>query len=98
MQLISLNDLQRPSCGLCDGCGQLRSLVASIGEDALEERREAARAPIKDKPRAIAILHIGRVNDDIQQETERVDEDMPLAARALLARIEAPRVERAAPF
>ena len=98
MQLISPDDLQRPSSGLCDGCGQLRSLVAGIGEDALDEGEEAARAPIKDKPSAIAILHVGRVDDDIQQEAERVDEDMPLAARDLLARIEALRVERAAPF
>ncbi len=98
MQLISFDDLQRPSSGLCDGCGQLRSLVAGIGEDALEEREEAARAPIKDKLSAVAILHVGRVDDDIQQEAERVDEDVPLAARDFLARIEALRVERGAPF
>jgi hypothetical protein len=38
------------------------------------------------------------MNDDVQQETERVDEDMPLAARDLLARIEALRVDRSPPF
>ena len=47
---------------------------------------------------AIAILHVGGVNDDAQQKTERIDEDMALAARDLLARIEALRVERRAPF
>jgi hypothetical protein len=38
------------------------------------------------------------VNDDVQEEAERVDEDVSLAARDLLARIVALRVERAAPF
>jgi hypothetical protein len=45
------------------------------------------RAPIEDEPRTIAILHIGRMDDDVQQEAERIDEDVPLAARDLLARI-----------
>lgn len=98
MQLVTLDDLQGPGAGCGDGCGQHRSLVAGIGEDALDEGEEAARAPIEDKPRAIAILHIGRMDDDVQQEAERVDEDVPLAARDLLARIVALRVERGAPF
>ena len=98
VQLVALDDFQRPGPGLCQGRGQLRALIASIGEDALDEWEEAARASIEDQPRAIAILHIGRVNDDVQQEPERVDEDMPLAARDLLARIKALRVERGAPF
>jgi len=98
MQLVALDDLQRPGAGFCDGCGQHRSLVAGIGEDARDEGEEAARAPVEDEPRAIAVLHGGRVNDDVQQEAERVDEDVPLAARDLLARIVALRVERGAPF
>ena len=46
----------------------------------------------------VAILQIGGMDNDVQQEAERVDQDVPLAARDLLARIEALRVERAAPF
>jgi hypothetical protein len=38
------------------------------------------------------------VDDDVHQEAERVDEDVALAARDLLARIVALRVERRAPF
>lgn len=98
MQLAALDDLQGPGARLCDGCGERCSLVAGIGEDTLDEGEEAARAPIKDKPSAVAILYVGRVNDDVQQESERVDEDVPLAARDLLARIIALRVERGAPF
>jgi hypothetical protein len=41
---------------------------------------------LKDLPDAIAILHIGWMNDDTQEEAERIDEDMALAARDFLAR------------
>ena len=98
MQIVTLDDLQGPGAGLGDGCGQCRSLVAGIGEDALDEGEEAARAPVEDESRTVAILYIGRMDDDVQQEAERVDEDVPLAARDLLARIVALRVERGAPF
>src|SRR6478609_7481756 len=96
MQLIALGDLKCPGAGLGNGRGGLGSLVAGISEDALDER--AARASIEDKRRAIAILYIGGVDDDIQQQAERIDENMPLAAPDLLARIKALRVERGAPF
>jgi len=98
MQLIALDDLKCPGAGLGDGCGGLGSLVAGISEDALDEGKEAARASIEDKRRAVAILYIGGVDDDIQQEAERIDENMPFSARDLLARIKALRVERGAPF
>jgi hypothetical protein len=38
------------------------------------------------------------MDDDIQEQAERVDKNMPLAARNLLARIEALCVEPSAPF
>jgi hypothetical protein len=98
MQLIALDDLKRPGAGLGDGRGGLGSLVAGISEDAPDEGKEAARASIEDKRGAVAILDIGGVDDDIQQEAERIDENMPLAARDLLARIKALRIERRAPF
>lgn len=98
MQLVALDDLQLPSAGLGDGRGGLRSLIAGIGEDALDKGKEATGAPVENERRAIAILHIGRMDDDVQQEAERVDENMPFAARNLLARIEALRVDRGAPF
>jgi hypothetical protein len=98
MQFVAFDDLQPPGAGPGDGGGGLGSLVAGIGEDAFDEREQASRAPVEDEQGTIAILHVGRMNDDVQQEAERVDENMPFAARDLLARIEALRVERAAPF
>jgi len=98
MKLVALDDLQRPGAALGDCGRRFCALVAGIGKDALDEREKAARALIENEPRTIAILHIGGMDDDIQQEAERIDEDVPLAARNLLARIKALRVKRRAPF
>ena len=98
MQLAALDDLERPGAGFGYGGGERRALVTRVGEDALDKGEEAARADIEDKPCAIAVLHRGGVNDDVQEEAERVDEDVSLATRDLLARIVALRVERGAPF
>jgi hypothetical protein len=38
------------------------------------------------------------VDDDAQQEAQRIDQDVALAAGDFLARIKALRVERGAPF
>jgi len=56
------------------------------------------KGKIESEPSAVAILHSGGVEDDIQQETERVDQNMTFAAGDLLGRIEALRVKRGAPF
>jgi hypothetical protein len=97
MQLVTFDDLQFPGAGLGDGCGCFPSLVAGIGEDALDEGEGAARLP-QHLTHAVAILNVGGMHDDTPQEAERIDQDVPLAARNLLARIEALRVQRGAPF
>ena len=98
MQFIALDDLKLPGAGLGNGGSRLRTLVRRVSEDVLDEGEEAAGAPIEDERCAVAILHRGRVDDDVQQQAERVDQDMALAAGDLLGRIEALRVKRGAPF
>ena len=98
MQFIALDDRQLPGAGLGDGGRGLLPLVPGISEDKLDEGEEAACAPIEDEQSAVAILHGGRVDDDVQQQAERVDQDMPFAAGDLLGRIKALRVKRGAPF
>ena len=66
-------------------------MIASIGEDALDEGEQASGASIEDQPGAVAILQIGGMDDDVQEKAERVDKDMPLAAHDLFARIKALR-------
>src|SRR5712671_3219593 len=55
------------------------SLIAGIGEDALDEGEEAAGAPIENQPRPVAVLNIAGMNDDVQQTAECIDKDMALA-------------------
>jgi hypothetical protein len=93
----ALDDLEHPAAGNGDRLCPLRSLIAGIGEDALDEGEGAARLP-QHLTHAVAILNVGGMHDDTQQEAERIDQDVPLAARNLLARIEALRVQRGAPF
>ena len=80
-----------------DGRRHLWSLVAGIGEDGLDEGERPARRA-KQLAGAVAVLHVGEMDDDAQQQAERIDEDVALAPRDLLARIEALRVERSPPF
>ena len=60
--------------------------VASVGEDALDEGEQSA-CPAQQREGAIAILDIGGKDHDVQQQTQRVDEDVPLATLDLLARV-----------
>ena len=97
MRVAALDDLQGPATCVGDDLGHLRSLIAGIGEDAFDEG-EQAPCRAQQVAGAVAILHIGGLNADAQQETERIDEDMALAPGDFLARIEALRVKRRAPF
>jgi hypothetical protein len=97
MRVGTLDDLEHPAACIGDRLCGLRSLIASIGEDALDEGKAAARLS-QNLTHAVAILNVGGMHDNAQQEAERIDENMALAACNLLARIEALRVERGAPF
>ena len=97
MGLGALDDLEGPGTGVGGGCGGPRPLIAGIGEDALDER-EGAAGLAQNLMCAVAILDVGGVDDDTQEEAERVDEDVPLAPRDLLARVITLRVHRRPPF
>lgn len=97
MCVAALDDLQGPATCVGDNFRHLWSLIAGIGEDPFNEGEQAARRT-EQVAGAVTILHIGGLNADAQQQAERVDQDMALAAGDLLARIEALRVKRRAPF
>ena len=78
---------QPPSCGP----------VPCISDDTLDEGKGPARLP-QQCLCSVSILHTGRVDRDGQEQTERVGQDVALAACDLLARIKARRVERSPPL
>lgn len=98
MQLVAFDDVERPGAGAGGGqCGP-GSLVSGVGEDAKDEGKQRARAFVQHQRSAVAILNVGGVNRDAQQQAERIDEDMALAARDLLGRVKALRIEQGPPF
>jgi hypothetical protein len=93
MRVRALDDLERPVAGGGDRAGRLGSLIARVGENALDEWKALARPPEKGAD-AIAVLNVGGENLDAQQQAERVDENVPLAAGDFLRRIVTLRVPR----
>jgi uncharacterized protein with von Willebrand factor type A (vWA) domain len=97
MEIGAFDDLELPGPGGSDGGFHLRSLISAVAIDQRDEGEQAARTAQYGEG-AVAILHVGGMDDNAQEKAERIDEDVPLAARDLLARIKALRVERGAPF
>ena len=97
MGIAAFDDLQGPGAGLGDEPGHLWPLIPGVGKDVFDERKGSPRRA-QQVARAIAILHVGRVDGDAQQEAQRIDQDVALAAGDFLARVKPLRVERGAPF
>jgi hypothetical protein len=64
--------------------------VGAIGEDVAQAREEVVNG-LDDEWRAIAVLHISRVDRDADQQAGGIGHDMSLAAFDLLGRIVAAR-------
>ena len=75
-------ELRRP---IDEGAG-----VASIGPNPLQTREPAFQLP-QHELRPVTILNLGAVHDHGQQQSERIDDYMTLAARDFLARVIAMR-------
>ena len=82
---------------LRQGLLKVRPLVATIGKELFQERVHPEKGR-KKQDAAIAILDIGRMNDGVQQQTQRVYENMALLALDLFARVIAMRIDAAPPF
>lgn len=93
-----LDDLHIPRPRFGDGFANARSLITAIGKDALDERKLSPGSPVEHQSGTVAVLYVGGMDDHIQQQTERTDEDVPFAPRGLLARFEALWIKRFAPF
>ena len=98
MQFIALDDFDDPASAR-SGCHRgARSLIARIGKDAQNERKQGTRAFVEDERDTVAILNAGRMNDSAQQQTERVYEKVALLALDLLSGIVAMRIDVRPPF
>jgi hypothetical protein len=70
---------------------EARTLISSIGVELEKEGIEAKQGG-HEEDAAIAVLNISGMHDGVHQEALRVDENVPLLAFDLLARIVAMRV------
>ena len=67
-------------------------MIGAVGKQLLKEWKLA------EQQAAIAILNVGGMDDGVEQETERIDENMPLLALDQLAGIEAVWIDAGPPF
>ena len=74
-----------------------RPLIGSVGKELLQERIHPAQG-CKQQDTAVAILDIGGMNDGVEQQTQRIYENVALLALDLLARIIAMRIDAGPPF
>ena len=73
-----------------------RSLIAAVCKEFFQERIHAEQGRQK-QDTTVAILDIGRMNDGVKQQTQRVYENMAFLALDLLARIIAMRIDAGPP-
>ena len=93
----SLDDLQTPGTGTPHGQRHLAPRVSAISKDAFDEREQSSRST-QQVESPITVLNISGMNDDVQQQAQCVDQDVPLSTFDLLARVVARRIEQSPPF
>ena len=72
-------------------------MIGAVGKQLLKEWKLAEQRG-EQQEAAIAILNVGGMDDGVEQQTERIDENMPLLALDQLACIEALRIDAGPPF
>ncbi len=81
----------------CQSLVEFGSLIAAVGEELFQERKHPEQGR-HDENAAIAILNIGRMDNGMKQQAQRVYENMSLLTLDLLARIIAVRIDAGPPF
>src|SRR4051812_25947087 len=79
------------------GLLEFRSLIAAVGKQLFQERIHSEQCRKKQNA-AVPVLDIGRMNNRVQQQTQRIYENMALLALDLFARIIAMRIDAGPPF
>ena len=74
-----------------------RPLIGGVGKQLLEEWKQTFHRR-QQQDAAIAVLNAGGMNDGMEQQTQRIYQNMALLALDLLARIIAMRIDAGPPF
>ncbi len=83
--VAAFDDLQYPAARLLHPIDQL-SAVAAICPNELQSRK-LVPCFFQNLLGTVAVLNVGRVNDHTQQQTNRIDQNMPFPTFYLFARI-----------
>ena len=73
------------------------SLIAAVGKQLFQERIHPEQSG-KKQDAAVAVLDVGGMNDRVQQQAQRIYENMALLALDLFARIIAMRIDAGPPY
>src|SRR5207247_9864253 len=76
---------------------QLAPLIAGVSEQRLQERIHPEQG-CKQQDAAVAILDVSGMNDGVEQQTQRIYQNVALLALDLFARIIAMRIDAGPPF
>src|SRR3954464_5502864 len=91
------DDLQPPAAGPGHRRRGRLAPVGAVGEDHLDEREQPPRgAQQRDGP--VPVLDVGGMDRGAQEQAQRVDQDVPLLALDLLARVVTRRIDARPPF
>lgn len=88
-RIAAFNNRQHPAAERLGPFDQL-ARVAAVGPDCFQSRVHTAKF-LEHELRPVAVLHIRRVHHDGQNQPQHIDNDVPLTAVDLLARIVATR-------
>jgi hypothetical protein len=97
MPITAADDLEHPRASAGHRIVRRSALVARVSDDPLQKGKAPSCLP-QQSLGPIPVLNAGGMDTDGQQKTERVGQDVALAAIDLLARIIPGRVERGPPL
>jgi hypothetical protein len=81
----------------CQTACELRSLIGRIGKQLPQERMHSKHRG-EQHDSTVAVLDVGAMNDGVQQQAQRIYENVALLALDLFARIVAMRIDPGPPF
>jgi len=76
---------------------ECRPLIGRVGKELFQERMHSKHGG-EQHDAAVAVLDVGAMNDRVEQQTQRIYENVALLTLDLLARIIAMRIDPGPPF